>query len=382
MRRSVPAAVASVAAAALLAGCGPDGPTWLGGTDPTETAGRWDRVSDGPLSARTDPFLGWTGEEVLVIGGNTGWTCPPGADCAKPPADQFVADGAAWDPDTGEWRPIADLPAAVYSGWSFGLTDAAVLDGQVVLHDRSQQMWLRYDVAADRWSEVDPPGPGFVDLSQDDGTRIWGLRGDEVVSWDPVAGDVRVERAYDVTPRLDEPRLVLTEEGPVVTGKHYADVAPDEPALTLADLPDGDGWRRVSTGQLGWFYAEVAGQVVGPEPGSADGGEVNGWDRSYPQGGTLDPGTGEWAPLDVPDWTGEGWYVQVFGDDELVTAGHYRDLAADGEWVRVARPDSRLDSGLSAVWAGDRLFVWGGNDDELGYDRPAPPEAWTWRPPA
>ena len=387
-RRTALAVAAATTVLGVLAGCGEASPTAPAGADAPATTGQWQAAGTGPLSARTDPFLGWTGEEVLVIGGNTGWVCPPTADCVKPEPGQFASDGAAWNPTTGEWRPIADLPVPIYTGWSFGLTDSAVLDGQVVVHDRSQEAWLRYDVAADAWSELDPPGPGFTDLSQDDGTRIWGLRGDEVVSWEPVSGRVRVERSYDVSPRLDDPRLVLTEVGPVVTGVRYDDVAPDEPTLELADLPDGDGWRRVTSGQIGWFYASVAGQVVGPEAGGADGGEVNGWDRWYPSAGMLDPTTGEWAPLDVPQWplpSADDWHVTAYGDDVLVTGGHYRDLAHDGEWLRLGRPDSTLDASLSSVWAADRLFVWGGIDDEDGYDAPAVPdasEAWTWTPPA
>lgn len=345
--------------------------------------GAWTRVPDVPLSPRTDPFVGWTGEEVLVIGGNTGWICPPNADCVGPEPTQFARDGAAWDPESGTWRSIAELPQPVYTGGGFGLTDAAVLDGHVVVHDRSQEAWLRYDVAADRWTRLDGPGPGFLDLSQTDGTRVWGLRGSEIVSWDPVVGDLRVERSYDSTPRLDDPRLILADAGPVVTGVRYKDAAPDEPTLALVDIPDGEGWRRVTTGQIGWFYAFVAGRVVGTESGGADGGEVNGWDRWSPAGGAVDPRTGEWAPLDIPSWTGpstDGWYPEALGEQEIVTGGHYRDLGQDGPWVRLGRPESDLEEYLSAVWAGDRLIVWAGIDGALGYDAPTGPEVWTWTP--
>ena len=375
--------VRRLAAGSLVLALSACGSTQLEGS-PASPSGRWHRVPDVPLSARTDPFLAWTGDEVLVIGGNTGWVCPPTASCVEPDPAQFARDGAAWDPDSGAWRPIADLPLPLWSGWSFGLSDAAVLDGHAVVHDRLQEAWLRYDLAADRWIRLEAPGGGFLDLSQDDGTRIWGLRGREVVSWDPVAGDVRVERSYDVSPRLDDPRLLLTDAGPVVTGVRYDDPAPDEPTLAQADLPDGEGWRRVTTGQIGGFHASVAGLVIGPESGGADGGEVNGWDRWYPHGGTLDPRTGEWQPLDVPDPAGpeaQGWPVQAFGDEEIVTGGHYMNLADEVPWVPTGRPASQLDSHLTAVWVRDRLLVWGGVDEEKGFDAPAGPEAWLWAPP-
>ena len=365
------------ASAAVLVSCGAGAP---GGSRTGKAAPGWERAGSPPLSARTDPVVAWTGEEVIVVGGNTGWVCPPNADCMVP--TDLSSDGAAWNPTTGRWREIAEAPLPLLSGWSCQPCSATV-GGRVVVDASTveRERWLAYDIAADSWSRIAPPGVE-VDLVQKDGERIWALRGTDVVSWDPATGEVRVERPYDVAPRLDDPRLLLTRAGPVVTGFRYDDAAPDEPALALADLPSSAGWRRVTTGQIGWFHAVVAGKVVGPESGSADGGEVDGWDRSYPQGGMLDPGTGVWEPFDVPGPAGrEGWSVTAFGQTQLVTSGSFRDLAGDKEWTATGRPDSRLDSSLSVVWAGDRLFVWGGVDDEQGYDAPAGPEAWTWVPP-
>lgn len=365
----------ALAGSSVLAACGasPGAPT------STAPVPAWERLDDPPLSPRTDPVVAWTGREVLVVGGNTGGVCPPGADCAFP--TELVADGAAWDPATGAWRPIAPAPVPLLSGWACQPC-TAVVGGRVVVDASTldRERWLAYDPARDAWSELDPPG-FEVDLRQHDPDRVWGLREDRVVSWDPVSGRVRTERTYDVSPRLDDAHVILTGAGPVVAGVRYGDAAPDEPTLGLVDLPDGEGWRRVTSGQIGWFVTEVAGQVVGPEPGGADGGEVDGWDRWYPAGGLLDPRTGDWRPLDVPEQAGSRWQLEAYGDDVVVTAGHHRDLAGGGGWVALGAPDSDLDSSLTEVWAGDRLFVWGGVDDAAGYERPGGPEAWTWTLP-
>ena len=348
-----------------------------------EATGRWQQASAAPLAPRSDPFVAWTGDEVLVVGGNAGAICPPDADCVSPDPRDFLADGAAWDPATDTWSPIAPAPTPVWSGWGFGAVDSAVLGGTVVLHDRQQDVWLSYDVASDRWTTLEPPGPGFADLSQHDDSRIWGLRRGAVVSWDPVTSDVRAERTYAEVPRLDDAHLVLTDAGPVVTGVRYADAAPDEPTVAQADLPLGDGWRRVVTGQIGWFYADVAGFVVGPESGGADGGEVNGWDRWYPQGGLLDPSSGEWSPLDVPEPSGvPGWYVTAFGEDVVATAGHVRDLAdAASGWVPTGRPDTEVTDNLVATWADGSLAVVGGTTERGGAYQVVRPELWLWSPP-
>lgn len=90
-------------------------------SSPVASAG-WQRLPDSPLGPRSEVVGVWTGEEVLFVGGTT-YACSPAADCGGPIGPYF-ADGAALDPDTGEWRTIAQAPiafafavtAVVYSG--------------------------------------------------------------------------------------------------------------------------------------------------------------------------------------------------------------------------------------------------------------------------
>jgi len=84
-----------------LAGCSADDPP-----DVPEPQGSWTRGADLPLSPRTSPQVGWTGHEVLVIGGDIGVPTNPSAEGT--PEQEFVADGAAYDPASDTWRPIAD----------------------------------------------------------------------------------------------------------------------------------------------------------------------------------------------------------------------------------------------------------------------------------
>ena len=76
--------LAAVALAVCLSACGPAATPGGPRRSVEEVAGQgaaWARVPDVPLSPRTDPVVAWTGSEVLVVGGNTGWICPPYADC-------------------------------------------------------------------------------------------------------------------------------------------------------------------------------------------------------------------------------------------------------------------------------------------------------------
>ena len=113
---------------------------------------------------------------------------------------------------------------------------------------------------------------------------------------------------------------------------------------------------------------------------NADGGEVNGWDRSYPYAGSLDPATGDWQPVEVPQAARDSWMLEARSGPLVVAGGWFVDVR-DLNWVRLGRPDSGLDAGLSSIWAGTELFVMGGVDDANGYDGPSPPEAWSWTPP-
>ena len=60
--------------------------------------------------------------------------------------------------------------------------------------------------------------------------------------------------------------------------------------------------------------------------GEADGGEVNGWGRTVPEGGTLDPVTGTWGRLaDAPRPGSGGWLATALGGARIATDGFLYD---------------------------------------------------------
>ena len=68
----------------------------------------------------------------------------------------------------------------------------------------------------------------------------------------------------------------------------------EKPSITRAaalDLESGS-WRRLPDSEIlasgPWVIDD--GRLINPMLGSADGGDSNGWGRSYPYGGILDPG--------------------------------------------------------------------------------------------
>lgn len=346
--------VALAALALLLTACED------AGGDAATGAPAWSRAADSPLSARYGPLLAWTGEEVLAFGGHTGPPCPPNADCTV--LDDLAPDGAAYDPDTDSWRPLADPPVGVdrYTGH-------VMAHGELVVGD--QRAWWTYDPGADTWRRIpDPParvGPPEAARGRLAYTH-WGSR---VYAVDPTQGEWTALPPNPLTPRLRDGNLFATDDaGVVLTGVDYAGTAPDEPTLTQVDVLPGDTWQRLpATGMIGPLYHWTGDRLVGLEIGGADGGEVNGWDHWYPFAGALDPATGEWSEIPgipgLEDLSDGNWRVEAAAGPLVATSGFAYDDDS-GVWTPLGRPDSELDRELTAVWAGDRLVVVGGADED------------------
>jgi hypothetical protein len=342
--------LAALALAVVLAACGEASGSGTG------SSSTWTRATDPPLSPRYAPLLAWTGTEVLTFGGHTGRACPANASCVD--LHDGTRDGAAYDPETDTWRLLADAPLPVDR-----FTGHVVVDGTLVVGDARR--WWSYDAAADAWTALPAGARGAPETALDD-TVYTHVRGQvqaldlDTRSWTTLPPD-------DLAPRLQDGGLFATDAGLVLTGVDYGAAAPDEPTLTQADLWDGTAWRRLpETGQIGGFVHWTGERLVNPDTGGADGGEVDNWGRTYPNGGRLDPATGAWSPLRAPvptygDAPDDAWRLDAAAGPRLCVGGFVYDDAA-GTWRLLGRPDSPILDDLASVWAGDRLVTVGGTD--------------------
>ncbi len=145
---------------------------------PSDSRGEWRELPAAPLSPRAYAESVWTGQEVIVLGGETD-PCPPTADCASP--SKVLSDGAAYNPRTDSWREIPPAPVPVGSG-----DRLVVADGVVVLRDWRQggSRWFTYEPDHNRWSRIDDVPEGIGDLPSAYGSKVYALVGGRVAVYD------------------------------------------------------------------------------------------------------------------------------------------------------------------------------------------------------
>lgn len=365
------------------------------GTGAGPTDGEWTRLPDPPLRPRVGASAAWTGDEVVVIGG---WDhlCPPGASCVGPTEAPFT-DGAAFDPSTQTWRPIADSPAA-FQGERPAISDGSVFflvecdvssigTEEEPAEDRcpstrEASVLLRYDPRSDTWTQLPGPPGGHPYEIESVGDVLIAFAGTEEQGpqpewrfdldsniWTEIP-DAPLPRMYDRSiVAVDDGRSALlvgadSESGPTSDPGQEANLAAklDLATTTWMELPSSP-----SRGYRAWGVDDAV--VLEPHFGGS--------------GGLFDPASGTWSPLTTPARFDSDRVAGTLGQDGAVyvdASGWVFDV--DGpEWLLIEPLDDRsLFSTTSVTAAGRDLFTFGGerwtsSDGELLGD------AWMWIAP-
>lgn len=321
---------------------------------PSDSRGEWRELPAAPLSPRAYAESVWTGQEVIVLGGETD-PCPPTADCASP--SKVLSDGAAYNPRTDSWREIPPAPVPVGSG-----DRLVVADGVVVLRDWRQggSRWFTYEPDHNRWSRIDDVPEGIGDLPSAYGSKVYALVGGRVAVYDVRSFQWSMLPPEDIEPPLTHRRITATPYGPVVTG-HPAINGPETGAGVTAHLYDGASWRRFPPTHIeGNDWAWAGDRMV-----DFDSYRHQGMDRMLPGvslGGTLDPSTGRSAPLpeSALETPADPWSPNAIGPGPWAACwGLVYDVAHGRAWT-LPRPDGEPDLGVSAAWADGQLLAFGG----------------------
>ncbi|WP_306366595.1 hypothetical protein [Nocardiopsis sp. CC223A] len=126
---------------------GPQGAAYDPDTD------TWTPLPDSPLDGtRRRHAAAWTGTELIVWGGMPDTEGP-----------HYPADGARYDPGTGEWTPLAPAPSGRWNAVAAADREHLVVGGGQTAHGTATGIMV-HDAAADTWSVV-PTGTPVVDLA-------------------------------------------------------------------------------------------------------------------------------------------------------------------------------------------------------------------------
>jgi hypothetical protein len=314
----------------------------------------WKRLPDPPLSPRELPTGFWTGEEVVLVGGSDAPPCPPNASCGVPKTPPLF-DGAAYDPDAGTWRSIADAPVAF--SWAqpivLGSTSYLWIPGESP-RPQAPSAFLAYRIDDDSWDELSMPteDPDAYSLVRAGGRIV-------AHSWG------------------DEPREI-------------PDLVFDPGSETWSELRD-DPFSAGFDRMLVWEGEELLlfDHELVPNPGG-DGEPVP------LRGAALDLESGAWRILDDPDAAYErsvpAWDDSLAGilDESgaryFQRVGEVRDEIA-GTTLRMPElaPVVEAYGGTTDVPAGMDLLVflgssWGEGGEPGAFVGELHAEAWLWSP--
>lgn len=356
--------VVAIAMVLAVVACAP-------GEPPPDPTSHWETLSEAPLSPRHEAVGLWTGQEFLVVGGDSGPPCPPNASC-RGPVDPPRRDGATYDPVSKTWQKIPDAPVPVSA---FG--NATVVHGVVYLitwdvgRADAPRAMLRFDPRMRAWARLPLPPSDDARLTSAGDRVVAVSQTDEyepaVDSWfDDRAQRWRELPADPLRPSFGR-EAVWTNAGLLLGAAELAsNPGSEKPAvIRLARLdPTFRHWTKVGTTEIiGGGPVAVDHRVVWPMTGSADGGEVNGWGRPYPFGGVLDPETMAWTPLPEPTTPNSdlaGYPVRV-GSSVLVDGQLLRPSSST--WTSVPPGPWQATQSMTVVGSEQSLLVWGGSTD-------------------
>lgn len=350
----------------------------------------WQRVDDFPITGVTSASTVWSGDELFVVGSYLA-PCRPDLDCVGP--GEPSAETAALDLDTGLWRHTADLPEALAA------PSLAVVEGIIyawpsgIGSEEETGRLYSYDIAGDEWTLIEAPfSPqfGYQLVAADDLVLVVtgsDERGDEPIrAYQPDTGQWLVLPDDPLPPLFDK---TVMREGDAVYlfGKEIAKVGGTEPPLVIGARLDlsTDAWSELPISQAVPYQLEYVGdgRLIYPSLNELDGGTVNNWGRSYPEGVIFDTRTDTWRPLPEPPPGLAAGTAGFLGIDNLrypAFGGPMLDMVTD-TWIDVpAAPGVDHTSFRTVAAAGTQAVVLaGGWDDAGGPDLLA--DVWIWNPP-
>jgi N-acetylneuraminic acid mutarotase len=309
-------------------GSGANGPLNDGAIYDTATS-EWTPLATAPIAARRDHTAVWTGSKMIVFGGLArGDGCRP--SCA-------LNDGAAYDPATDKWAPIAPAPVAGRSGHSgVYFQNRMVVWGGAVEGGTPVADGASYDPEANAWTML-PPSPleprvSFRTVATTHRMLVWG-----------------------------------GSSGTGQGGKYFADGAIYSPAnnawTPMAAYPE-----TKESGARDTFSSVWTGEKMLVWGGYSRDGSCN--PCNHEDGAAYDLNTDSWALMSPSPLSGRGAHRAVWTGQEMVVWGGFNTTEVnDGArynpksdtWTQLSTTSLLPRQSPGMVWAGERVVIWGGH---------------------
>lgn len=324
-------------------------------------------IDPGPLTARGGHSVIWTGEEMIVWGGESS------------DGGARLADGAAFDPVAGTWRVIADAPVSprVYHVATWTGEEMLVVGG------RGEVDGAAYEPTTDSWRDIEASPIPLDSTSVYDSAVGSAWTGQELVVWsistNQIAAYAPETDIWRILPSVD---LVGDSGALRWTGADlfaFADQAYSQPLegapLESARLNQEGGWEAMSPAEFSTDDSIIAAdaRLVG-----WTGENFIAWTAAGFEGKTLTlfPFDGNWTETDaVPfppcDFQGE----PIQAGDQVIAFGTCGSLVAfldpdTDAWTTTAVVE--YATARYTVWTGTELLNWGGGYYTL--------DAWLYAP--
>ncbi len=268
----------------------------------------WAPVPKAPVAPRLDHVAVWSGEEMIVFGG-------------EGPKGRIVGDGAAFDPKTRRWRKIsrAGAPSARTRAAGVWTGTHLVVAGGIDSKGVAVAGAFAYEPKDDRWQTYAAPSP------RSDATLVW--TGQELVLWGATPSRLGGERfGKDATwtplpsegaPQRRKASVVWAGESLIVWGGVDENQRPVAAGSRWS--VEDNRWRPIATSGA---YPRVSPTALSTGDLMLVLGEPGGESRNAP---SLD----------------------------IYSVAHDR-------WWSMRGPYPSTD--IAAVWTGSELIAWGGFD--------------------
>jgi hypothetical protein len=329
----------------------------------------------GPLAPRLGTSVVWTGEEMIVWGG-----------CDAEPCRIRFADGAAFDPDTGDWRMIAESPLDGLSYHSAGWTGTEML----IVGGSSA---AAYSPDSDSWRLLPDP-PFRVSFKRPDGSGGWDYVGavwadGRYVIWEPISDHVAAyEPESDSWVDLPSTGLEvdlgvlrwngtdLVALGALIAG--FPERSPMQGARLVDDvwmpMPAAELWDETYNIRARPYLSGWAGDVlvVWTDSGSDAGRTM-----------TYTPGADFWTEIETIPLPGSELWPDPMPMGERLIVFHFGRAAiydpASDSWTTVNIPNIPYTEAGRPVWTGNEILHWG-EGCCYGPEDPSRHQAWRYTP--